>query len=138
MKVLFLDVDGVLNNASTTERCNFYTGVDQKLAARLTQWLPFHKDVKIVLSSTWRNHPEMWYALQECGIHWIDVTRDIVLTRRGLEITDWLATHNNPKYAILDDQDYDFALTHADVFVKTDPEVGLQETDLIKLNNIFV
>src|ERR1051325_1700541 len=51
MKVLFLDVDGVLNNASTIQR--YAMGIDPFLAS-LVRRVIVNTGCKIVLSSSWR------------------------------------------------------------------------------------
>lgn len=131
MKVLFLDVDGVLNNDKTTERCLFYTGVDKTLAKLLTDWMK-DKDVKIVLSSTWRRFPEMHFALKEEGIEWIDVTPHFPNRQRGEEIREWMMGKEVTAFAVLDDSnDMDAVRSN---FVRTNPKVGLVAADLVKLN----
>lgn len=135
MKVLFLDIDGVLNNNETTERCNNFTGVDRKLAKRFTDWLNT-TDVKIVLSSTWRLHPEMWFALNEAGISWIDVTPG-PHRYRGDDIKQWLDAHPEvTAYAILDDST-DMLPSQFDRCVFTDGSHGLQDWDIEKLRILF-
>lgn len=54
MKVLFLDIDGVLNRDGTRERIGGYVGLDKKLVDKLLGWLASHPEVQLVLSSTWR------------------------------------------------------------------------------------
>lgn len=141
MKVLFLDVDGVLNNDLTKEKCCGYVGVDKALAKRLVQWYRFHEKtgLKIVLSSTWRLHPEMWPALNAEGIEWIGITPHLMSKDRGDEISEWLSAHHGEitGYAVLDDNQYNILDLHYRKFVQTNPEVGLTEDDLIKLSTIL-
>lgn len=135
MKVLFLDIDGVLNHEKTRERCLFYTGVDKVLAKRLTDWLE-GKDVKIVLSSTWRRFPEMHDHLKENGIEWIDVTPHFPNQERGDEIDHWLFC--NPaamEFAVLDDSsDMTAVITN---FVQTNPDVGLTDENLKQVGKLL-
>ena len=53
MNVIFLDVDGVLNNAYTTDRIKGYIGIDDNKVRLLKQIVDYF-DAKIILSSTWR------------------------------------------------------------------------------------
>lgn len=53
MKLIFLDVDGVLNCSTTKDLCEFYTGIEDKKVAILKQIVD-KTDAKIVLISTWR------------------------------------------------------------------------------------
>ena len=53
IKVIFLDIDGVLNCSTTKDLCEFYTGIEDKKVAILKQIVDA-TDAKIVLISTWR------------------------------------------------------------------------------------
>lgn len=138
-KVLFLDVDGVLNHRRTKERCLGYLGVEMakcRLVARIVQ----ETNADVVLCSTWRKHPEMlaylWPRLGE-GVHSRYIGNTPVLESkmdsglysgyaRGDEIAAWLS--ENPhitKFAILDDDgDMCHLIPH---LVQTDMEVGVTE-----------
>lgn len=136
MKVIFLDIDGVLNREGTEERCGPFIGVDRELSNKLLTWL-HTTDVKIVLSSTWRNHPDMHDHLHEAGIEWVDRTPRIPGADRGEEIKFWLS--ENPivtDYAILDDTS-DMLSEQKPFFVWTDADAGIQDRDIEKLNNIL-
>lgn len=139
MNILFLDVDGVLNNAKTKARCGPFIGVDPKLAGRLTGWLK-DRPVSVVLSSSWRNHPEMWHCLNALGIGWIGITPFLPRGIRGVEINAWLAAHKDDvsKYAILDDfHPGMFLPDQLPQLARTNPELGLQSHHLARLNEIF-
>lgn len=136
MKILFLDIDGVLNNSKTQERCLGFTGVDKKLAGRLTKWLRDNTEVFIVLSSTWRIDPRMWYAINDEGITWIDKTDE--LNGRSQQIARWLEAHPEvTQYAILDDQDYKWNFDQREFFVQTNGHYGLTDAELKQLDTIF-
>ena len=51
MKIIFLDVDGVLNNATTTEQKHGITGIDHRLVPVLKRLLD-ESQAKVVISST--------------------------------------------------------------------------------------
>ncbi len=55
MKVLFLDIDGVLNWAGTEDKIDGYTGLCPERIARLNRILEAVPGLKIVISSTWRH-----------------------------------------------------------------------------------
>lgn len=109
MKVLFLDIDGVLNNARTEDKIQTvfgpFTGLCPILTRRLVDWLTLHPDVKVVLSSSWRLDERYDHVftkhLNSSNIFWIDITPN--LGRRGREIASWLAKNDVERYAILDD-----------------------------------
>jgi hypothetical protein len=54
MKVIFLDIDGVLNTTATPKPANDSRVVDPMLLARFRKLL-FDTDAEVVLSSTWRH-----------------------------------------------------------------------------------
>ena len=58
IKIIFLDVDGVLNCSSTKDRCGPYIGIEDKKVKLLKEIVKSTK-AKIVLVSTWK---ENWYV----------------------------------------------------------------------------
>lgn len=140
MKVLFLDVDGVLNRDGTKEHVieglNRFVGLDKELVGRFLLWRNKHKDVDVVLSSTWRKYEGFRRALREHGIEWISETPDFVLQNRGKEILHWVAQNLNMKdeYAALDDQ-HIVGLGHR--WVQTSEKHGLQNKHLRRVSQIL-
>jgi histidinol phosphatase-like enzyme len=61
MKVIFLDIDGVLNCDKTPNPRNLPYIVDKKLLARLCELLQRTK-AKVVLTSSWRIDPVGLFA----------------------------------------------------------------------------
>ena len=55
MKIIFLDVDGVLNTASSEERCGEYIGIDDDKVALLKR-LTDKTGAEIILISTWKKY----------------------------------------------------------------------------------
>ena len=132
MKVIFLDIDGVLNNlASLAEGVHM---VPEK--AILLRRLIEATGAKVVISSTWR----MLYDLRELGEIlrlagcWngapIDRTPEL-RGSRGTEIQAWLdsGVTNVESYLILDD-DSDMLESQMDSFIKTDMRTGLLSREL--------
>ena len=140
-KVIFLDVDGVLNDdytpSRTKTRCIF---VDEAKILLLKQIVEATQ-AKIVLSSTWRydrNVPqfngdflELKDALAAHGLEFYSYTPvDAIGIRRGMEIKAWLGIHTEvKKFVILDDELFDFEERGLmDRLVKTDfADGGLKE-----------
>jgi len=105
MKVIFLDIDGVLNCSKTSNPRNFPYIVDDQLLARLRNLLR-RTGASVVLSSTWRYDPAGLFAAKHYGIPFVDVTPDIPGEPRCKEILEWLRTHSDvTRYAVLDDDD---------------------------------
>jgi hypothetical protein len=105
MKVLFLDIDGVLNCPNTRNPRHFPYVVDRRLLARLQKLLDRTK-AKVVLSSTWRLDPVGLFAAKHWGVPFIGVCPDKPRSPRRKEILSWLADHpKTTRYAIIDDED---------------------------------
>ena len=116
MKLLFLDVDGVLNNHTILNSIDIL-GEEQLV---LLKSLVNMSECKIVLSSTWRLFPESRAELQSAFLRhdipsWIGVTPSISKKPRSVEITSWL--RNNVKVPTIaagidDDEDIDIGIDH--------------------------
>lgn len=125
MKIVFLDIDGVLNCASTQEQFNDVVGIEPRkvaLVARIIQ----RTGARVVLSSSWRIDQDWRTALHLAGM---DISNIIDTTGRNLhdrsaEITEWIARHSDvDTYVILDDE-----LIHpTDNLLQTIHEDGLTE-----------
>lgn len=127
-KILFLDIDGVLNSYRT---CMAFGGypfrssqvqyLDQ-VAIKLLQRMCDSSGVEIVLSSTWRlseDYKELGKAL---GLPIIDRTPSLDGIR-GEEIQQWLDLNHGGPYVIVDD-DSDMLESQMGNFVKTTHEEG--------------
>lgn len=146
MKLIFLDVDGVLNSLSTKTEIEGYTFVSDNLIALLKQIVDA-TDAKIVLSSTWRRG---WYCkehvpnpddvdlrdirmfealrdkLHDFGIELMSYTDDF--GPRGQEIDAWVkAWDGEPieSFVILDDLGGREMKPHSRYLVQTGMSVGL-------------
>lgn len=129
--IIFLDIDGVLNHESTTERIQGYRGLDPELVERGVKLIA-DVGAEVVLSSTWRLFPHLRRAVDEV-IPFIDVTPEIPNGSRGAEIHQWLTTNGGAAgsfrdphrlHVVLDD---DRDMVSGLVCVFTDPRVGLTE-----------
>jgi hypothetical protein len=127
MKIIFLDIDGVLNNHFHYDYYGFEY-IDSGLMDIL-KTIVVATEAKIVLSSTWRitetDRSIVRANLKYKNMEFIDCTPNFGRLSRSEEIKDWL--NNNPqvkKFAILDD----CASAGSDMeesFFKTDYYVGL-------------
>lgn len=138
--VLFLDIDGVLNSEAWLQR---YLDAGQPLprppldplaVARLERIIR-ETGARIVLSTSWRGHPELpgWLRSHGCTGEVIGVTPYLGIGPRGREITRWLEraqARHEPigSVCILDDGDDMGDLRP--YLVQTDPAVGLQDGDV--------
>lgn len=133
MKVLFLDIDGVLNCATSNWQHRGFIGIDPYMVAILNRVLE-KTGAQVVLSSTWRLGEQSREEVRQQVVDFIDVTPSLRrpsdkgfhdYPERGLEVKDWLDRHPEVTcYAILDD-DSDF-LPDQPLF-KTTWEEGLTQ-----------
>lgn len=109
MRVLFLDIDGVLNSEKYARSLakGGMLGIDPE-AVRILDEILEATGAKIVLSSTWRLYPDLRADVRKNVGEFIDVTKSLRSGFRGDEIREWLERHPEvTEYAILDD-DSDF------------------------------
>ena len=105
MKVIFLDIDGVLNCTSTPNPRKFPYIVDPKLLKRFKR-LVQRTGAKVVLSSTWRYDPAGLFSAKHWGIPFMDVIPDMPKRPRRDEVLAWLKTHPKVKrFVVIDDED---------------------------------
>lgn len=163
MNVIFLDIDGVLNNEVFV---NAFWAICKQLelnrkaanylksavirdeygmlfcptAVNQLEWLIESTQAKIVISSTWRMSglavmQEMWKHRNLPG-EVIDITPFHPKRERGEEIAAWLSVNPVDRYIIIDD-DNDMLPEQLPYFVQTDFRYGLTFDDAIKALNIF-
>ena len=122
MKVIFLDIDGVLNafNKNSKSRCGEYSGID-KARVKLLSSLVAETGAILVLTSTWKYHWTSPYSstnlydtylnrhLKNKGNLYItDKTREANLAQRGMGIKEYLSRHPEVDgWVVLDDEIFD-------------------------------
>lgn len=127
MKVLFLDIDGVVNSRATTSFRNNLYPVDPHMAFMVGK-IQLDTGCEVVLSSSWRHHPDGVAAVEKSIVPVYDTTPMLNYPAvRGHEIQDWLDKHPEvTRYAILDD-DSDMLEEQFPNFFKTTFQNGLTE-----------
>jgi len=129
VKVIFLDIDGVLNNHEGLGKYGIhYIDADK---VNLLKSIVFVTKADIVLSSTWRIKHQDYIMVQSVllshGMVIYDVTPQTFGGHRGHEIGQWLSSHSGSaidKYAILDD-DPDAGISRENSFFQTHINTGL-------------
>jgi hypothetical protein len=107
MKVLFLDIDGVVNRVGTRQRFRGFMGIDPFLASRVGKII-LDTEAAVVLTSTWRIFQGGRKEVDRHVHQTFDVTPTADTGFRGEEVKMWLDQHPEvTRYAILDD-DTDF------------------------------
>lgn len=151
MKIIFLDIDGILNYTewyvSDRNPGNLYgqEGDIDPLCSKRINTICRETGAKIVLSSDWRiSWPYCIDRLEKGGIEkglivdktpehmWIQHrTNDFVdWTSRGAEIEDWLSQHPEcDEFAIIDDRT-DFTEEQKEHFVHVDSMYGIDDYDV--------
>jgi len=144
--VIFLDIDGVLNNTPWMNQ-NGFGSLDPSNVLMLDRLVQL-TDARLVISSDWRcfhNYKELCRNLRDQGVpdSFMGVTPLLKdengseeMFPRGLEIDAWLQTnHWMGSFVILDDRS-DME-PYMNRLVQTDHERGLVETDVQKAVTIL-
>lgn len=105
MKIVFLDIDGVLNCKHTPNPRNFPFIVDGELLKRLERLLEI-TGAEVVLDSNWRFDPVGLLAAKYYGVPFIDTTPDLPGRARCEPIAEWLRQHPGvERFIVIDDED---------------------------------
>ena len=134
-KVLFLDIDGVVNCVTTTQRHQGFIGIDPYMAF-LVGKIQLDTECDVVLSSSWRLMPTGCAEVKKQVVKFVDVTPNLQgLTDRGCEVIAWLEKHPEvERHAILDDNaDFhkDQPLFKTSWSTGITPEIAKQVTDYL-------
>lgn len=152
-KIIFLDIDGVLNShawysrrkklSPDSTRDEFKKNEFDPYSVKLLRELIADTGAEVVLSSVWRLHEYSQSDVKKYATDFIDVTPDCDSRIRGAEIMMWIRA-NVPRYyedgvlqyAIIDD-DSDMLLWQKDSFFRTDIESGLTDEICDKIREHF-
>lgn len=139
LKIIFLDIDGVLNNAYTKEKFAGFTGIDVRLRDMFLDWWR-DRDYDIVLSSSWRissTHGDFLQHLKDNGLIWMGETPYFKGIGRGWEIQDYLKGMDCT-YVILDDMGPSEFLKHQRPrLVQTSANKGLESKKLAMIDKLM-
>ena len=152
MKVLFLDIDGVLNSAEyrNDENVNYYNSFIDESAMVYLKSICEKTSCEIVLTSTRRlywqegdaqNDKEGEYineVFKRFGLKIFSKVPDLDTISRKNEILDWLKTHEAESFVILDDTDFSWGELSSNVVFTDDNDRGLDETTAKKATNILL
>ena len=115
MKVIFLDIDGVLNCKNSKSRCGYFLGIDNNKVKRLQKIIEATGS-KIVLCSSWKggwskdhkdeqndlgNYIDRKFKRERLAI--FDKTDDTG-RNRGEGISNYIAQHKVDKWVVIDDE----------------------------------
>jgi hypothetical protein len=151
MKIIFLDIDGVLNSKNFFMREPIMYNTVEEYYTRSIDHIAVHRlaniikatEAAIVLSSSWRNYPPCVEAIHRVfKMHGIEdriigaTPEGEALSVRGNEILGWIKDntdlvgyyYNYTEYVILDDND-DMLYWQKDNFIQTNAIYGLTDKD---------
>jgi hypothetical protein len=153
MKVIFVDVDGVLNTPATWgawSRMGYAAALESALIARVRQ-LALDTGARCVLSSTWRlntgskgeqgGYPMSIASFKQRGWleareHFVGATPYLAGLQRGQEIRAWLKAHPEVTAFVVLDDSSDMLGVEAH-HVAVDPHVGLTDADCVWAKKIL-
>ena len=105
VKVIFLDIDGVLNSKKTPNPRELPYIVDRRLL-RIFLRMVTRARAKVVLISDWRHDPAGLFSARYWGVRYVDIVPYLPKRSRGEQIFLWLRKHPNVKrYVVIDDDD---------------------------------
>ncbi len=151
MKVIFLDIDGVLNTEKTYEKIyNEYILTNHKSVPIDEEKIIYLKEIveattaRIILSSSWRRFCEfennkivstdtnMNYLiniLKKYNLEIYDITSYEKNGHRGLEIEEWLTHHKVESFIIFDDIETDLKEFNEEL-IQTNSHIGLTKNHI--------
>lgn len=166
MKVIFLDIDGVVNTSANKwetgrvkfrgKRCIPTNKEPKRILAKLIEWMMLENDAYFVMSTCWGRSSvaEDWNKI----LRSYGVKKDLVISRtplhpkgiRGLEILSWLESWNTDgvrkhgkekveSYVVIDDDVKDIIpyVKPKSCVIHTDVRKGLTESDFKKIKSYF-
>jgi hypothetical protein len=142
-KVLFLDIDGVLNSVRSAIAYNGYPYITRShdkfddIAVTLIRNLCAQYGYEIVLSSTWRLDNN-WFKLKDIlKLPIIDKTPYLLSEDRGKEIDMWLRLHPGVKTFVIIDDDSDMLEEQKSRFIQTCNREGFRLSDYDKMKKLM-
>ena len=151
MKIIFLDIDGVLNCAYSKSHCFGCLGIDDDKVKRLKEVVD-KTGAKIYLVSDWKGG---WYKepymkgeqdifanyldkkLKKQGLYIADKVGECSC-ERGKDIKGWLNGKDVQSFVILDDIEFDYRAENlADNYIQTNSTFGLTDEDVLKAIEIL-
>lgn len=146
MKIIFLDIDGVLNSTEYYKKVNMKIDNWERFdpeTVKLIKALIEEFNARIVITSSWRfgakdllmKELRKTQLLKYLYKSW--ETPMVYLGTRGEEIKQWLTMHSEVNgYVILDDRD-DILTEQLTYFIKTDIDTGFKQEHYEKARSIL-
>ena len=130
MKIIFLDIDGVLNHYYSdkhvylpkTEPFRSLMGMDKDKVEMLNQIMDSCPEWEIVISSSWYYTERTKAAFIHFGFKYLDrILGDTShrLDGRGHQILEWVDTHDVLDFITIEDEPWDITGNHKSVTIKS-------------------
>ena len=137
MKIIFLDIDGVLTSLRTCVALDgggLWTEFDPVGVAIIKRLCENH-NYKIVISSTWRwgNADRLHEQLTKHNLKQFlheDWRTELLNTNRGAEVHRWLSKHPETLEYLIFDDDSDFTDEQKPNLILTDPMNGITDENI--------
>lgn len=140
-RILFVDIDGVLNSVDSAERFQTFEVLDPT-AVQLLRVVTERNEAEIVITSTWRLWAN-WLALIRRSFSEAGWENPPIIGRtpelrgvRGSEIAVWLAQNPTDSFIIIDD-DTDMLPEQMNSLVSCDPQHGFGEREVGEIDRIW-
>jgi hypothetical protein len=105
VRIIFLDIDGVLNCKKTPNPRDLPYIVDRRLL-QIFRRMVGRARAKVVLISDWRHDPAGLFSARYWAVNYIDVVPYLPKRSRGEQILLWLRQHPKvTRYVVIDDDD---------------------------------
>lgn len=152
MKILFLDIDGVLNSMNYSKQVvrrsliADETSIDPQTVKILQSLLDEMSDLRIIISSTWRRFHSLDELKTILASYGLDSSKILGVTPkldtiRGEEIKSWLNTQSLKsdypvhQFVILDDDaDMGSLISH---LIQTSHQIGLTTENITQIKDFF-
>ncbi|HTR54752.1 MAG TPA: HAD domain-containing protein [Kofleriaceae bacterium] len=142
MRVLFLDIDGVLNRVGfhASESLGLRSWIEPELARRLCEVLQTI-EAGVVLISAWRRDRELEHLREELAAGGVECSllgvTPVLGTERWREIEAWMREHDvDLQSVVILDDGYDMGPLE-NRFVRTSPLNGLDEDAARRVLRLF-
>ena len=149
VKIIFLDLDGVLNIID--QEFQYFTSFnkfenieyfERHLVARLNHIIN-QTDVNLVISSSWRlDMEQLEFELKKVNFKYWDkvIGSTPVRDNRGAEILEWLEKNypnNDYEFLVIDDEIRDLKNIYPSNILEIDPRVGITREQVYQIIHYF-
>lgn len=140
LAIIFLDIDGVLNNSDSWSLPIEQQILDEKLL--LLKQIVEETGARIVISSSWRNYSRHMWAIRAAfkrhGLYVYSTTPRLDGdNKRGDEIRKWLKINHGVKSFVILDDDNDMCEYTKTNLIRTNYNIGLTEEQAVKAVTIL-